>query len=78
MPQVTSTTLPGIYMMKALVHGLRPPETASGTLLVTNAMSESVFAGTADVPPEYQQQLVPFLRLIAVESSAGSFELQLK
>lgn len=37
-----------------------------------------VFAGTADVPPEYQQQLVPFLRLIAVERSAGSFELQLK
>lgn len=37
-----------------------------------------VFLGTARVPPQYQQQLAPLLRLIAVERSDGSFTLQLK
>lgn len=32
----------------------------------------------AQVPPQYQQQLDPLLRLIAVERGAGSFALQLK
>ena len=37
-----------------------------------------VFQGTAGVPPEHLQQLAPLLRLIAVQRSEGSFELQLK
>jgi general secretion pathway protein N len=36
-----------------------------------------VFLATARVPAQHQQQLAPLLRLIAVERSAGSFELQL-
>lgn len=36
------------------------------------------FLAIAGVPPQHQQQLGPLLRLIAVERSAGSFELQLK
>lgn len=36
------------------------------------------FLGTADVPPEFQQQLAPLLRLVAVERSSGNFELQVK
>ena len=35
-----------------------------------------VFLATARIPPQYQQQLAPLLRLIAVERSAGSFTLQ--
>ena len=34
------------------------------------------FLAIARVPPQHQQQLGPLLRLIAVERSAGSFELQ--
>lgn len=37
-----------------------------------------VFIATADIPPDFRQQLAPFLRLIAVERSDQSFELQLK
>lgn len=37
-----------------------------------------VIAATARVPPQYQEQLAPLLRLIAVERGNGSFELQLK
>lgn len=37
-----------------------------------------VFLGTADVPSEFQQQLAPLLRLVAVERSSGKFELQVK
>lgn len=36
------------------------------------------FLATASVPPQHQQKLGPLLRLIAVERSAGSFELQLR
>ena len=36
------------------------------------------FLAMASVPPQYQQQLAPLLRLIAVERSEGNFELQLK
>ena len=37
-----------------------------------------VFQGTAGVPPEHLQQLAPLLRMIAIERSVGSFELQLR
>lgn len=37
-----------------------------------------VFQGSARIPPQYQQQLAPLLRLIAIERGAGRFELQLK
>ncbi len=37
-----------------------------------------VFLAIAYTPPELQQRLAPFLRLIAVERDAGRFELQLK
>jgi hypothetical protein len=33
------------------------------------------FLITARVPAQYQEQLAPLLRLIAVEHGAGSFEL---
>ena len=36
-----------------------------------------VFLGTARVPPQYQEQLAPLLRLIALERGDGGFELQL-
>jgi general secretion pathway protein N len=36
------------------------------------------FLVTARIPPEFQEQLWPFLRLIAVERGDGSFELQIK
>lgn len=36
------------------------------------------FTGTAQVPPQHQQQLSPLLRLIAIERGAGSFALQLR
>lgn len=36
------------------------------------------FLATASVPPQHRQQLGPLLRLIAVERSAGNFELQLR
>ena len=37
-----------------------------------------VFQGTAGVPKEHLQQLAPLLRMIAIERSEGSFELQLR
>jgi general secretion pathway protein N len=36
------------------------------------------FLGTARVPPEQRQQLVPLMRMIAVERGEGTFELVLK
>jgi general secretion pathway protein N len=39
---------------------------------------KAAFLATARVPPQHQQQLSPLLRLIAVERSEGSFELQLE
>ena len=38
---------------------------------------QPAFHATAQVPPDFQQRLAPFLRLIAVERGAGRFELQL-
>lgn len=37
-----------------------------------------VFLAMAYTPPQFQQRLEPFLRLIAVERDAGRFELQFK
>lgn len=37
-----------------------------------------VFTATAHIPPQFRQQLAPFLRLVAVERSDESFELQFK
>ena len=37
-----------------------------------------VFAATARVPPQQQEQLAPLFRLIAVEHGAGVFDLKLK
>jgi general secretion pathway protein N len=42
------------------------------------AGSAPVFVGTAEVPPEFRQRLVPFLSLIALERGEGIFDLQLK
>ena len=39
--------------------------------------SRPVFLATANVPAQYQQQLGPLLRLIAVHRGEGSYELQL-
>lgn len=43
-----------------------------------NGQGNPVLLATARVPPQYQQQLSPLLRLIAVERGDGSFALQLK
>lgn len=37
-----------------------------------------VFLAMASTPPQFQQRLDPFLRLIAIERDAGRFELQFK
>jgi general secretion pathway protein N len=39
---------------------------------------KAAFLASAQMPLEYQKQLAPFLRLIAVERGDGSFALQLK
>lgn len=39
---------------------------------------KTVFLATARMEPQFQQQLAPFLRLIAVERGDGSFELRVK
>ena len=36
------------------------------------------FQATVRVPPQYQEQLTPLLRIISVQRDEGSFELQLK
>lgn len=43
-----------------------------------NYGDKPVIVATARIPPQYQQQLAPLLRLIAIERGDGSFELQLK
>ncbi len=64
-------------------EGLATLQTLKGPLQLRGRGSWSTgvppgFVVTAEVPVEYRQQLAPFLRLIAVERSAGSFELQFK
>lgn len=62
---------------RATLNTLQGPLQISGRGAWANGHAP-VFLATAHVPPELRQQLAPFLRLITVERSDGSFELQLK
>ncbi len=42
-----------------------------------NAAANPVFEANARIDPQYQEQLVPLLRLIAVERGEGRFDLKL-
>jgi general secretion pathway protein N len=62
---------------RATLHTLKGPLELRGQGSWASGRAP-VFVGTADVPPEFQQQLAPLLRLIAVERGEGHFELQAK
>ncbi len=64
-------------MVQASLRTLQGPLQLDGTGSWAKG-SAPVFLATARIPPQYQQQLAPLLRLIAVERGAGSFELQVK
>lgn len=63
--------------IRATLDTLQGPLQLRGHGAWTNGRAP-VFLATAEMPAQFRQQLAPFLRLIAVERSAGSFELQLK
>ncbi len=63
--------------VRATLHTLEGPLQLDGQGSWASG-SKPVFLVTARVPSQFQQQLAPFLRLIAVERGEGSFELQLQ
>ena len=63
--------------VRATLHTLQGPLQLDGRGSWADGR-KPVFLATAHVPPQFQQRLAPFLRLIAVERGDGSFELQLK
>ncbi|HVR81057.1 MAG TPA: type II secretion system protein N, partial [Luteimonas sp.] len=63
--------------VRATLHTLQGPLQLDGQGSWPNGR-KPVFLATAQMPPEYQQRLAPFLRLITVERGDGSFEWQLK
>jgi general secretion pathway protein N len=62
--------------VRAVLHTLQGPLQLDGKGSWTQG-ARPAFLATASVPPQHQQQLVPLLRLIAVERGDGSFVLQL-
>jgi general secretion pathway protein N len=62
--------------VRATLHTLQGPLRLDGKGSWTHGDSPA-FLAMARVPPQYQQQLAPLLRLIAVERGDGRFELQL-
>ena len=60
--------------MYAALRTLEGPLQLEGKGTWSNANAPS-FQAVVRVPPEHQEQLSPLLRLVAVEKSAGSFEL---
>lgn len=65
------------HEVHATLHTLQGPLQLDGQGSWASGQNP-VFLATAYTPPEFQQQLGPFLRLIAVERAAGRFELQFK
>lgn len=63
--------------VRVTLHTLQGPLQLDGKGSWTHGDS-SMFLAMARVPPQHQHQLVPLLRLIAVERGDGRFELQLK
>lgn len=63
---------------RVTLHTLQGPLTLDGE--GTWAINDRAFAflATAYVPPEFHPRLAPFLRLIGVERSDGSFDLRFK
>lgn len=63
--------------VRASLRTLQGPLQLDGKGSWTHGNSPA-FLATASVPPQYQEQLAPLLRLIAVERGEGRFELQFK
>ena len=61
----------------ALLSTLQGPMQLDGSGSWTNGANPE-FHATVRVPPQYQEQLTPLLRMISVQRDEGSFELQLK
>ena len=64
-------------VMHATLRTLEGPLQLEGDGKWTNGKAPG-FLATARVPPQHHDQLAPLLRLVALERSAGTFELQLK
>ena len=63
--------------VRTTLHTLQGPLQLDGQGVWSNGHKPE-FLATAHMPPQLQQRLAPFLRLIAVERGDGSFELRLK
>jgi general secretion pathway protein N len=63
--------------VRAFLRTLQGPLQLDGQGSWTSGANPA-FLGTARIAPEQRQQLVPLMRMIAVERSEGNFELQLK
>ena len=63
-------------MVRALLRTLQGPLQLDGEGTWSNGRKPA-FTATARVPPQHQQQLVPLLRMIAVDHGDGSFTAQL-
>lgn len=61
--------------VRATLHTLRGPMQLDGQGSWAHG-AKPMFLATAQMPPQLQPQLAPFLRLIAVERGDGSFELR--
>lgn len=64
-------------VVRITLHTLRGPLQLDGQGSWSNG-HRPAFLAIAHLPPQFQQRLAPFLRLIAVERGDGSFELQFK
>jgi general secretion pathway protein N len=64
-------------VLRASVHTLQGPLQLDGDGTWANGRRPA-FNAVARVPPQLQQQLAPFLRLIAVERGDGGFDLRLE
>lgn len=63
-------------VVRATLHTLQGPLKLDGQGSWASGR-RPVFLATAHLPPQFQQRLEPFLRLIAVERGDGSYKLQL-
>ena len=64
-------------VVRAVLSTLQGPLQLDGSGSWTNGRNPE-FQATVRVPPQYQEQLTPLLRMISVQRDEGSFELQLK
>ena len=64
-------------VVRALLSTLQGPLQLDGSGSWTKGRAPD-FQATVRVPPQYQEQFTPLLRLISVQRDQGSFDLQLK